>query len=221
MALVVAVLALAGPPRSEAQTVSGHGRVSDPPERSAFQHERHRSVACGVCHSMDQRHRLPRSWTARDCAACHHGNATPAGCTACHQRAEFAAPRPTATPMALSVWESPRVRDLVFDHDRHGEVGCLDCHQSGMDLPPESCSRCHTDHHRPAAECAQCHVAPDPSVHDLASHASCGDCHSPEATARPMLSRTFCLVCHEDQRDHRPEQECAQCHIMPKTTSRE
>jgi hypothetical protein len=226
LALCVAGAALAGaavlaaPADSAAQSAVRQAPTADQ-ERGTFRHGQHESVTCGVCHAREERHRSRRTWTARDCAACHHGTATPAGCTSCHERADFAPPRPTTTPMALSVWESPRVRELTFDHDRHTEVGCLDCHQSGMNVPPESCASCHTHHHRPEAECAQCHVAPDPAVHDLASHAACGACHSAEATARPMLSRPSCLVCHEAQRQHRPGRSCAQCHIMPRTTARE
>lgn len=210
------VVAAAGPAGSAAQAVPAVD-----PERRAFRHAQHERVTCGVCHALEERHRSRRRWTAQDCAACHHGEATPAGCTSCHERADFASPRRTTTPMHLSVWESPRTRELTFDHDRHADVGCLDCHQGGMSRAPESCSSCHVNHHRPEAECAQCHVAPDPAVHDLASHASCGACHSAEATARPMLSRPSCLVCHEGQREHRPGRSCAQCHIMPRTTARE
>jgi hypothetical protein len=213
-ALVVAV-----PADSAAQSTARPAMEDRDPR--AFLHARHESVTCGVCHALEERHRSRRVWTAGDCAACHHGNATPAGCTSCHERADFAAPRRTNTPMKLSVWDAPRTRELVFDHARHAEVGCLDCHQGGMGLPPQSCSTCHTQHHRPQAECSHCHVAPDPAVHDLASHASCGACHSAEATARPMLSRPSCLVCHESKREHRAGRSCAACHIMPRTTARE
>jgi hypothetical protein len=221
LALCVAAAGLAVPAGSSAQSRTGQEAQTVAQERRAFRHAQHRGVTCGECHAVEQRHRSRRTWTAQACAACHHGEATPAGCTSCHQRADFAAPRRTTTPMALSVWESPRVRELMFEHDRHTEMGCLDCHQGGMSLPPEACSSCHVHHHRPEAECARCHVAPDPAVHDLASHASCGACHSAEATARPMLSRPFCLVCHEAQREHRPDRSCTQCHIMPRTTARE
>jgi hypothetical protein len=192
------------------------------PERKDFRHERHRAVPCGECHGIDQRHRLQRSWTDRDCAACHHRDATPAGCTSCHERSSILAPRRTRIEMTLSVWADPRMRDLEFDHRRHTEVGCLDCHRGGMGLPPEGCSTCHTQHHRPDAECAHCHVAPEPAVHGLAAHGSCGGagCHSDAATQRPMMSRPSCLVCHEAQREHRPDRSCVQCHIMPRAASR-
>lgn len=174
-------------------------------------------MTCGDCHRADERHRATRRWTVRDCAACHHGAEVVAGCTSCHERAEFAAPRSTATPMALSVWAETRVRALVFEHDRHSAVGCLDCHRGGMNLPPENCASCHTDHHRPEAQCAHCHRAPDPAVHDLAAHATCtgAGCHAVEVTTRPMLSRQFCLVCHEAERDHRQGRVCIDCHIKP------
>jgi hypothetical protein len=198
-----------GPP-GEAFRIEGMDRP--------FRHVEHRRVTCGDCHRPDQRHRATRRWTAGDCAACHHGGAAvQLGCTSCHERAGFAAPRPTATPMTLSVWEETRVRDLLFEHDRHADVGCLDCHRGGMDLPPENCASCHTDHHRPDARCAHCHRAPDPSVHPLAAHATCtgAGCHAAEVTTRPMMSRQFCLVCHDEQREHRPGRVCVDCHIKP------
>lgn len=215
-AMALGLAALAGPTALGAQ-VLGEGdttAVADREPRS-FEHAKHRGVSCGVCHALEQRHRSRRSWTAQDCAACHHGEATLVGCTSCHRRADLTAPRPTATVMALSVWDGPRVRNLSFDHGRHAELGCLDCHQRGMARPPESCESCHENHHRPAAECARCHVPPAPAIHDLAAHASCGGagCHSVEATARPMLSRTSCELCHQEQREHRPDRSCALCHI--------
>lgn len=182
-----------------------------------FRHGEHRSVTCGDCHRADERHRATRRWTARDCAACHHAEDTMVGCTSCHEHAAFAAPRWTTTSMWLSVWEESRVRSLVFDHWRHAAVGCLDCHRGGMDLPPQDCAECHVEHHRPEAQCAHCHRAPEPAVHPMAAHATCtgAGCHAVEVTTRPMLSRQFCLVCHDDQTDHRPGRVCVDCHIMP------
>jgi hypothetical protein len=218
-AALAGALVVAAPADSAAQS-AGRTAVEDRDPR-AFRHARHEGVTCGVCHALEERHRTRRVWTAADCAACHHGAATPTGCTSCHERADFASPRRTPTLMKLSVWDAPRTRDLMFDHARHAGVGCLDCHQGGMSLPPQSCSTCHAQHHRPEAECSHCHFAPDPAAHDLASHASCGACHSAEATARPMLSRHSCLVCHDTKREHRPNRSCAQCHVLPRTTARE
>jgi hypothetical protein len=218
LASALAAAGLAVATAGAAQTDGARGQ-----DGRVFRHEAHRSVTCGVCHAREERHRVVRSWTPRDCAACHHDDATPAGCTSCHEPASFAAPRQTATPMALSVWEAPRVRDLVFDHGRHAEVGCLDCHRGGMSPSPEACASCHVYHHRPEAECARCHVAPEPAVHGLAAHGSCGGagCHSDAATQRPMLSRSSCLVCHDGQREHRPGRTCVRCHIKPAGEGRE
>ncbi len=187
------------------------------PDRRPFRHDEHAAVSCGDCHRAGERHRAVRQWTARDCEACHHGASLPAGCTACHEPAELGAPRSIATPLSLSVWSEPRVRDLVFDHGRHGEVGCLDCHRGGMWLAAEPCVSCHVEHHRPEAECASCHVAPEPGVHGLAAHLTCGGsgCHSSEATERPVHTRPSCLVCHTEQRDHRPDRPCVACHVKP------
>lgn len=214
--MALAVAALAAPTVVHAQILGevDSTSVADREPRS-FEHAKHRAVTCGVCHAVEQRHRSRRSWTAQDCAACHHGEDTPVGCTSCHERTDLAAPLRAATVMALSVWSDSRVRNLSFDHGLHGELGCLDCHQGGMTRPPETCESCHENHHRPDAECARCHVPPDPAIHDLAAHGSCGGsgCHSVEATARPMLSRTSCELCHQEQREHQPGRSCAQCHI--------
>jgi hypothetical protein len=211
-----ALLAVAGLGAQEVRPPTGSFPVSS--DRQAFRHEIHRSVACGDCHRADERHRDLRRWTARDCEACHHGDATPAGCTSCHNRSDFAPARLTPTPMALSVWGESRVRDLVFEHERHTAVGCLDCHRGGMRVTAEHCSTCHLDHHRPEAECARCHLPPEPQTHNLAAHLTCGGagCHSTEATRRPMQSRSSCLVCHTDQREHRPGRDCVACHIKPR-----
>jgi hypothetical protein len=210
---------LPGPAPLAAQDPSSRAVQPVDPAGRDFRHARHAAIPCGECHGLDERHRVRREWSARECSACHHGNATPASCTSCHEAASFTAPLLTTTPMALSVWEGPRTRQLWFEHVRHGEVGCLDCHQGGMSFPPEACSSCHEKHHRPDAECASCHVAPAPEVHGLAAHASCGGsgCHSAAATQRPMLSRPSCLVCHDDKRDHRPGRDCVRCHIMPRS----
>lgn len=219
VALVLAALlivAFAVPTAAHAQVIiGGDTTAAVDREPRSFEHEKHRAMTCGVCHAVEDRHRSRRSWTVQDCNACHHGEDAPVGCTSCHQRTDLTAPRPTATIMALSVWDGPRVRNLSFDHDRHADVGCVDCHRRGMTRPPETCESCHENHHRPDAECARCHIPPEPEIHDLAAHGSCagGGCHSVEATARPMLSRTSCELCHQDQREHEPGRSCALCHI--------
>jgi hypothetical protein len=220
-ALVVALVGgpIHGPTEVRAQVPTSPGESYRIPGMDRpFRHADHQRVTCGDCHRADDRHRATRRWTARDCAACHHGDAASlVGCTSCHARTTFAAPLWTATPMTLSVWEGTRHRDVMFEHERHAAVGCLDCHRGGMGLPPESCAVCHTDHHRPEAQCAHCHRAPDPAVHDLAAHATCtgAGCHAAEVTTRPMLSRQFCLVCHDVQRHHRAGRVCVDCHVKP------
>lgn len=229
LALGVAFVGLSGPVGSDAQVVPRpeSAATADPaagdPGRRAFQHARHRSVACAACHAREDRHRSSKSWSARDCAACHHADVAVAGCRACHATDALAAPRSASVAMALSVWSGARVRELAFDHDRHGEVGCASCHQGGVDLPPQSCTSCHESHHQATAGCSQCHEAPGPAVHDVAVHGSCAGagCHSVEGAARPMLSRSSCELCHEAQREHRPGRSCARCHIMPRTGARE
>ncbi len=185
--------------------------------RRPFEHEYHRNVPCTSCHTSGGQHGVPREWTAETCASCHHDPARGMSCDACHERATFADPRPVAQTMHLSVWRESRTRVLSFDHHLHVQLACRDCHEGAGLLEPPECASCHQNHHRAGVECAQCHRAPDPGVHDLRAHASCGGsgCHSEAATRRPMLSRPSCLICHPGQRDHKPGLECASCHVVP------
>jgi len=182
-----------------------------------FEHEYHRNVPCTSCHTSGGQHGVPREWTAETCASCHHDPARGMSCDACHQRATYADPRPVTQTMHLSVWRESRTRELSFDHRLHIQLACRNCHEGAGLLKPPDCASCHQNHHRAGVECAQCHRAPDPGVHGLEAHASCGGagCHSEVATRRPMLSRGSCLICHPGKRDHKPGLECASCHIVP------
>jgi len=225
--LMLAAVALAAPlaaPVPAAAQTGVQGTIARPLESPrAFEHARHRGVGCEVCHSRDERHRARTSWTPAKCAACHHGNAPPAGCLACHDPAGLEAARTLAVPLALTVWSDVRVRDLAFEHGRHDGVACLDCHQSGMSRPPRSCAGCHTSHHDADADCTSCHPTPAPAPHGLAVHGSCagGGCHDAAATAGVERARPACLLCHEEQREHKAGRTCVACHVLPQTSSRE
>ncbi len=217
------VVALPVPAPLRAQGPVPGGGVSAVEGRRAFEHARHRRVDCEICHSRDERHRSRMSWTAADCAACHHRNEPPAGCLACHDPADLTAPRTRAVPLALSVWDGVRERELSFEHGRHQGVACLDCHGGGMSRPPRSCAECHVNHHRADADCAGCHPTPDPAPHGLAVHESCagGGCHDAATTVGIERARPACLLCHQEKREHKPGRPCAACHVLPRTSGRE
>lgn len=185
--------------------------------RRTFLHEYHRSVVCTSCHTSGGQHGVPRQWTAESCASCHHDATRETTCAACHQPDTYEGPRPVTQTLRLSVWAESRTRDLSFDHRLHVGLDCRGCHEGGALLEPPDCASCHLNHHRPEVECAQCHTAPDPGVHGLEAHLSCGGsgCHSDAATRRPMLSRPSCLICHAPQREHMPGKSCVSCHVVP------
>lgn len=205
----------AAPSPATAQVAEASVRAQpvDRPGRS-FRHAPHlATIACGDCHLPEERHRAVRVWTPPDCAACHHAEVPVGGCTTCHERGGPPGPRAITMVLDLPVWDAPRERELVFEHDRHEAVGCLECHRAGMERPPAECGACHADHHDAAADCTTCHHAPAVDTHDLQAHVGCDGCH----TGAPALpaSRPACLVCHEEQRTHRVEEVCVRCHALP------
>jgi hypothetical protein len=107
---------------------------------------------------------------------------------------------------------------LPFEHPRHEEVACRTCHDPDDDiiLTPPGCVACHTDHHRPDANCATCHFPAGPDVHPLEVHVTCtgAGCHTLGPERQPVLSRTFCLMCHTEQVDHEPGGLCHTCHFI-------
>jgi hypothetical protein len=185
-----------------------------------FRHSQHESVSCTSCHGVGDEHRVTIVRTPRDCAACHHGpDVTPRySCSDCHSAADMPQPGPVPATLALSVWDEPRIRDLPFDHERHTELQCQDCHTSPILLSVErECASCHAEHHYPDAECTSCHLPTEPEAHDPQAHLTCSGsgCHSGESAERPALSRSLCIMCHTEQWDHEPGGDCASCHMIP------
>jgi hypothetical protein len=44
-------------------------------------------------------------------------------------------------------------------------------------------------------------------------------CHTQETTPAVTPARSVCLACHIEQKDHKPERECAPCHLSTWRTS--
>lgn len=181
-----------------------------------FPHDRHSRIECSVCHTLETRHADLLLARSEQCTACHHGPPAAASCTTCHGVAEIAGARSRPTQLELEVWPAPRLRTLPFDHARHDRIECTTCHSASRTwAPADNCSSCHTEHHRSEAACIDCHARPAGTAHTLDVHTgSCRECHGPESAARMQRSRNFCLVCHQDQVDHMPAGNCADCHKL-------
>jgi hypothetical protein len=183
-----------------------------------FDHERHERVACTACHGTGGQHRTLLIRSEQDCQACHHDAARNQACAACHATTELPEPGTIVRPLALSVWDGPRARELGFGHALHTGVECRACHATPPTLAMErTCASCHTEHHSPAANCQSCHATPAAGVHEASAHLSCagGGCHAAQAAPSPVLSRGLCIACHEPQRTHEPHAVCARCHQIP------
>lgn len=183
-----------------------------------FTHQEHEALPCLECHDAGERHPAVTVQTERDCAACHHDTERSYVCQDCHRDADLLPEGPVAATMEMTVREEARIRDLPFDHDRHGDPECQECHGTPVTMEVDrECGACHDDHHVPEAECTRCHLPTEPEVHGLESHLTCGGsgCHAGEAAERPTLSRTLCLACHAEQEDHEPEGTCHACHMIP------
>jgi hypothetical protein len=190
-----------------------------------FDHRDHVDVACTECHASGERHGEITVRTARECAACHHDDTRTASrdCTACHSETSLDRSFSVSRAIHLTAWDAPRDRDLAFSHGSHRELGCGECHRSRPLLPGDrSCTDCHADHHRADADCSSCHIRPPEDAHDLEVHrSSCtgAGCHGEAGRAAGSAfqerSRSACLSCHTDQRDHEPDARCADCHLLP------
>jgi hypothetical protein len=200
----------------------GFAGSPSPIQRSAaqdtlrFDHARHESLACTTCHNPRDPRRV-RTWNVtNDCMGCHHGD-TPTGreCARCHTASELAPSRPVATSVALSVWNAPRSRELGFSHERHA-LDCGTCHAQTRERTLEkTCTSCHADHHTAARDCSSCHPSPR-ATHTREVHAAgcaTAGCHVREQTAAVTPVRSTCLVCHAEERGHKPGRECATCHL--------
>jgi len=181
-----------------------------------FPHDRHARFECSTCHQLATRHADLLLDDPRQCIACHHGPPAAASCTACHAAVEFAGTRTHATRLDLHVWSAPRERILRFDHARHERFECERCHQpSPTWSPADNCASCHTEHHGARADCIECHAPPAATAHTLDVHTSnCRDCHGDASLSGAQRTRNVCLVCHQDQVQHMPQGNCADCHKL-------
>ena len=201
-------------------------RASPPPPspavRDSFPHNRHTSLACLTCHTVNRSGRGLVFEAPRGCDLCHHqkvfaGAVAQTDCVRCHAAGKVAAPHPTRVSVSVGA-RAPVARTVAFRHDRHERLACADCHRPPSVTPPDSvrsCRACHEQHHTELRDCSQCHSRPEtPAAHTRATHAGCDACHTASRIAALVPSRTFCLTCHAAQRDHQPARECTTCHFL-------
>lgn len=113
--------------------------------RVPFEHETHASVACAECHTPNDPAQTPATCTS--CHEAHHRQtASPAGCAECHQTPPIPNHRRT-DHLECGACHAPATLQLFGTADR---AFCLQCHR---DLVA----------HRPAGECAECHLQLTPA----------------------------------------------------------
>jgi len=197
---------------------------------SDFPHTSHAEVDCAVCHESPPGHDLhlssvtcaechsggevpARTVTPEECQTCHHDVAQERSCQDCHGDPVQVASEQLLT---LEVWDAPRERTLIFEHDGHGEIECASCHVASPSLEAEACASCHEDHHVDTVDCVACHEVAGPEAHDVDSHLSCSGagCHRDRLIEEIATTRPVCLACHQDQRDHEPQGDCSECHSV-------
>jgi hypothetical protein len=183
-----------------------------------FRHDRHEDLSCLQCHGTGLGHRSVTIRSTAECGACHHDPRREFLCQNCHSRADLPPSRSVTSTLSLAVWDGPRERELPFSHERHLRVECGTCHGMPLDRSEiPSCASCHAEHHRPEAECVTCHRVADTAAHGAEAHLGCAGsgCHAPGADPLPMRSRTLCLTCHLDMREHEANRSCSGCHMIP------
>jgi hypothetical protein len=208
-----------------------HGKGDAPPDEDppaafvspapadSFEHARHKDVACLTCHTTTSATSSLTFASPRGCQLCHHSTGAGRDCAACHE-ASTLAPEPSRVTVTVPA-HAARPREVEFQHARHAELACKECHTTPVSLEPaaqvKTCTSCHEQHHTRADDCAACHAGGDvdaPHTPPARAHEGCDACHTPARIALLTPSRSFCLTCHEQgQADHYPTKECTPCHL--------
>ncbi len=189
-----------------------------------FPHARHPDLACRECHSTTERHAALVMTEVETCMSCHHGPEAGVDCATCHGGALTGVRRVNAT---LEIAGTEYTRRLPFDHARHAELPCEQCHAGANALSAGAdCAGCHENHHRAEADCAVCHSGPPANAHVLEVHAdrTCAGsgCHGEGSGVLALdFRRNQCLSCHEAQQDHEPGLSCAGCHKLTPESRRD
>jgi nitrate/TMAO reductase-like tetraheme cytochrome c subunit len=216
---------LHAPLATAAQGVLGVGlgwwaHVPQGQEGPTFRHSQHRGVECQSCHESEGEHGGLKVRTLSDCRTCHHRAPVSTSCGRCHDAGD--APQrtfETNVTVDFSVGQSEQTRVMAFPHARHAVLPCGMCHTQGLRLAAEArCAACHGARHDPEHDCAACHQAAPTSAHPPSkAHVTCTGtgCHEEMPFESVPRTRSVCLGCHQDMRDHRPERPCVECHTLP------
>ncbi|MEZ4423035.1 MAG: cytochrome c3 family protein [Gemmatimonadota bacterium] len=230
--LVPAPLPDLGPVADAASCARCHYRPGRSHERfpEPFDHRAHggaEGLECADCHTpaslfvAEDRVFDPDhggiTLAAGDCLSCHHAEPELA-CASCHVEGDaFQDPHTTLLPVTIERDRQTRPRPVDFSHLAHDAVDCTRCHTGAPPaLAPADCASCHEEHHDvEVSGCTSCHGATVKEAHTVADHLDCGACHT-NATLADLgaADRRFCLQCHAEQVDHKPEGECASCHLL-------
>lgn len=185
-----------------------------------FSHATHRKLACLTCHNTSSRTSDLTFQPPRGCQICHHQRPARSDCSTCHQSEEIEAARPVAVEVQVQR-RAPRERQVGFEHSRHTDVACTECHVTPVSLEPAppvaGCTACHGDHHVEGRDCAACHrtdAIVEAHAPPVDAHRKCDQCHTATTVARLQPTRSFCLACHSSETDHYRQQECSVCHLQ-------
>jgi Ni/Fe-hydrogenase subunit HybB-like protein/Fe-S-cluster-containing dehydrogenase component len=208
-------------PKSEAGATSATRPVT---LDLTFRHSTHDRINCRSCHKAEIRHNATDIRKLQDCRSCHHTTRAAVNCTNCHEAAELSSVRRTVRKtfnIRIGSINRP-TRSVEFEHGAHLTADCRTCHTGGPANTPTTtaCSTCHVEHHRPTANCLNCHEAPKTGAHEKTAHLGCGGagCHeaAPATIQEAPRTRPLCTTCHSTKAtDHRPG-NCADCHRLPK-----
>ncbi|MEQ9568637.1 MAG: hypothetical protein RLN75_00485, partial [Longimicrobiales bacterium] len=189
--------------------------------QTAFRHANHRAVECTACHTSTESHGALTVTDIVDGRSCHHTGEPANDCASCHASSVLAARAvvPVAQQISFSVVDEVINRELPFAHAYHPDATCATCHQEGLARPADAaaCATCHTEHHAESVTCMTCHAVPVETAHAVDDHVGCTGvgCHEDPPFEGVPRQQQACLVCHQDLVDHRPGQECVDCHALP------
>ncbi len=186
-----------------------------------FLHVQHDALECTECHSTREAHGRLMVTSPADCQRCHHTPRFAEPCARCHAPATPGTPPIPIAQTLRTGGGATALRMLPFSHGQHTELVCSDCHEARAPFAATvaTCTDCHDRHHTPVNDCMACHTPPREDVHARAAHLTCtgAGCHDAgRAWPDPPRTRNTCLSCHQDLADHLPDQECIDCHVLPR-----
>lgn len=179
---------------------------------SAFPHDNqaHGRLPCLLCHRRENNSPQPKLPGHMPCAGCHaqqFANSNSPICAICHTDAQSG---------AVKSFPSLKSFNMRFDHAAH---------TLGAGRTPQGCAICHRPERRgvalsiPAglnahATCYQCH-APDAQAPDGQGISSCSTCHNLGRYARtPESARAFRVNFSHAEHSARRRLSCNDCHSV-------